>query len=153
MTHETSMEREGRVFRTTYEGAVDADEIVAAIGEQAACARTCPTLRVITFDYTNASMEPVDADGSRRCAEASARLLTEFPDLVMVGVVPSDLDYGLARMFQTRVALAPEAIDVSRVSLVRDRTGLERILGEILAGSTGPGSPQPSLSEGTAGVW
>ena len=125
MRYEVELVREGRVIRTTHHGIVDAEEIVAAIEDERALALAHPSVRFVVFDYTDATMAAVDAEGNRRCAEAGARLLAACPGLVLLGVVPKALDYGLSRMFRARVDLAAEEVSAERVDLLRDPAELD----------------------------
>jgi hypothetical protein len=123
--YEVELVREGRVIYTTHHGVVDAEEIVAAIEDERALALAHPSVRFVVFDYTDATMAAVDAEGNRRCAEAGARLLAACPRLVLLGVVPKALDYGLSRMFRARVDLGPEEVSAERVDLLRDPAELD----------------------------
>ncbi len=127
-TFATELSHGGFVVTTRYDGAPSFDTVLRA-GRDRLDAST-PTTRVHVADYSRASMERLSSEDIHRLVEGSEANTKRIPSFVFIALVPTDLEFGLARMFQSLVDQAPFDAHV-----VRSAEEVATIVSGLRAGS------------------
>ncbi len=89
---------------TTYSGIVTDETVIESARERLSCGRKIESYRYFISDYTDVSKSTV----TRSAVQISASLALEASkinkDILLVGVFPTDLGYGMGRMWQAYAA-------------------------------------------------
>ena len=88
---------------TRYYGEVSDQELYVAAEQKLANPRII-SIDYLLSDYSNVTEFNVTATGIRSLAELTEPFATKKPDLIIVSIMPKDIQYGYARMFQAYVA-------------------------------------------------
>ena len=99
---------------TTWSGSVTDSEMVAAYRAAYADHRWAPGFNEVT-DMRTADVRSISADGLRRVRAVVAESLAGFTGSFKTAVLaPSDLQFGVSRMYEMMAAESPEAVRVFR---------------------------------------
>ena len=91
---------DNRVIHTRFRGVIDGREILTAIQEWKREIALNAEIGVLIFDYTDATMTPLSKDDVIAIAQDTRLLVESRQDLVMIGVMPKDIDTGLTNMWR-----------------------------------------------------
>jgi len=126
---ETKLLYNSQVIHTAYYGEINCNEILQAINHWQDLIATHKTVRVLVFDYTDATMTPLSTNDVIRIAETTAILTDETPELVMIGVMSTDFDTGMTNMWRAYSNLRSSVSD-DQMHVVRTLEGALKILKE-----------------------
>ena len=137
MNYSFSLSHDGKVIETKWFGQLTGEIIAMGFDDRNTWieknAKETPL--VLLSDYFEADVEKVTADGLRLVALRFRGFEENYPEVHWISIVPTDLKFGLARMWQ---AYAEELF--SNTHVVRSRDDAEEIISSIISRSKLEGS-------------
>jgi len=132
MNYSFSLSHDGKVIETKWFGKLTGEIIALGYGDRNTwiLKNAKETPLVMLSDYCEAEVEEVTADGLQLVASRFRGFGDTYPGAHWISIVPTDLKYGLARMWQT---FAEEIF--SNTHVVRSREDAEKIISSIISGS------------------
>jgi hypothetical protein len=128
MNYSFSLSHDGKVIETKWFGKLTGEIIAMGFDDRNTWieknAKETPL--VLLSDYIEADVEKVTADGLRLVASRFRGFEDNYPEVHWISIVPTDLKFGLARMWQV---YAEELI--SNTHVVRSRDDAEKIISSI----------------------
>jgi len=95
----TFKEKEGGVF-THYSGTVTDADIIKSVKERLLLVEKLKPIKYFFSDFTDVDNFNVTSTGIQTIADIATRASKINNDIILVAIVPSDLEYGMARMWQ-----------------------------------------------------
>ena len=133
MNYSFSLSHDGKVIETKWFGQLTGEIIAMGFDDRNTWieknAKETPL--VLLSDYFEADVEKVTADGLRFVASRFRGFEDKYPGIHRISIVPTDLKFGLARMWQS---YAEELF--SNTHVVRSRDDAEEIIFSIISRST-----------------
>ena len=131
MNYSFSLSHDGKVIETKWFGKLTGEIIAMGFDDRNTWieknAKETPL--VLLSDYIEADVEKVTADGLRLVASRFQGFEDCYPGVVWVSIMPTDLKFGLARMWQ---AYSEEVFRNTHV--VRSRDDAEKLISDIISG-------------------
>ena len=133
MNYSFSLSHDGKVIETKWFGKLTGEIIAMGFDDRNTWIEknTKETPLVLLSDYFEADVEKVTADGLRFVASRFRGFEDKYPGIHWISIVPTDLKFGLARMWQS---YAEELF--SNTHVVRSRDDAEEIIFSIISRST-----------------
>lgn len=107
-----------KVIHTKYNGEIGCSEILSAINDWNDLLNNNKEIKILVFDYIDATMIPLSSNDVIKIAEKTAVLTDTKKDLIMMGVMKKDLDAGLTHMWQAysniRSSIPDEQMHITR---------------------------------------
>ena len=115
---ETKLINSSEVIHTSYHGEINCQDILAAIAHWQELIQLNSSIKILIFDYTDATMTPLSTNDVILIAEKTAILTDLKPNLVMIGVMATSFDTGMTNMWRTysnlRSSISDEQMHVVR---------------------------------------
>jgi hypothetical protein len=102
MSHKIIITNEKTTIECIYEGSVTVDEWMDAF-EDRIChggGATFKNARFLVNDYTSADMRSISTLEVLRAVDLANKASEINPDIIIIGIMPGDPEYGLSRMWQ-----------------------------------------------------
>jgi hypothetical protein len=132
MNYTFSLSHDGKVIKTKWIGQLTGEIIAMGFDERNTwiekSAKETPL--VLLSDYSEADVEKVTAEGLRLVASRFQGFEDNYPGVRWISIMPTDLKFGLARMWQ---AYAEKLF--SNTYVVRSRDDAEKIISSIISRS------------------
>ena len=100
MAHETSIENDGSKVVTRYYGAINSSEVFMALKERFSDVEKTKKYKVVISDFTDvveSELHDFDVEKLERVFRQAA---SHNDDMIYIGIMPSDLQFGLGRMWE-----------------------------------------------------
>lgn len=101
MTFKTRFNENDGGFFTTYSGTVANSDIIASAEERLAFLKKNNPVKYFLSDFTDVDEFNVTSDGVIKLADIATNASKVHDDLMLVAIVPNDLEYGTGRMWQS----------------------------------------------------
>ena len=139
MNYSFSLSHDGKVIETRWFGKLTGEIIAMGFDDRNIWieknAKETPL--VLLSDYIEADVEEVTAEGLRLVASRFEGFEDNYPGIHWISIVPTDLKFGLARMWK---AYAEELF--SNTHVVRSHDDAEKIISSIISRSKMEGAQQ-----------
>ncbi|MBT8490361.1 MAG: hypothetical protein KJN62_04880 [Deltaproteobacteria bacterium] len=134
MNYSFSLSHDGKVIETKWMGNLTGEIIATGSDKRKTWIEknTKEIPLVLLSDYTEADVEKVTADGLRIVASRFRGIEDNYPGVYWIAIMPTDLKFGLARMWQS---FADELF--SNTHVVRSRDDAEKLISSFIAGQEG----------------
>lgn len=132
MNYSFSLSHDGKVIETKWFGKLTGEIIAMGFDDRNTWIEknVKETPIVLLSDYSEADVNKVTADGLRLVASRFRGFEDHYPGVYWISIVPTNLKFGLARMWQ---AYAEELF--SNTHVVRSRDDAEKIISSIISKS------------------
>lgn len=129
MNYTFSLSHDGKVIETKWIGELTGEIIAMGFDERNTWIEknVKETPLVLLSDYSEADVEKVTAEGLRLVASLFRGFEDNYPGVLWISIMPTDLKFGLARMWQ---AYAEKIF--SNTHVVRSRDDAEKIISSII---------------------
>jgi hypothetical protein len=132
MNYSFSLSHDGKVIKTKWFGILTGEIIAMGFDDRNTWieGNATETPLVLLSDYFEADVEKLTADGLRLVASRFRDFEDNYPGVHWISIVPTDLKFGLARMWQAYVAGV-----FSNTHVVRSRDDAGKIIFSIISRS------------------
>ncbi len=100
MPFETTIDRDGTRVFTRYSGNLTASEVLTSIKERFADIEKLKKFRIIIADYTDVTQFSTGNADVRDYAELYLQASVHNKNVIMAGIMPTDQQFGLGRMWE-----------------------------------------------------
>lgn len=101
MPYSISYQDDGGVV-TTYSGVITDEELTQSARERTTPIEKVEAYRYLLSDFTGVTAFEVSSDGIGVAAREASRLIQQNPEIRVAIILPTDLEYGMGRMWQSR---------------------------------------------------
>jgi hypothetical protein len=88
---------------TTFSGTVTDEDLIKSIEERISPEERFKKLVYAIADYSDVTKYEISSDAMRKAAAISVKASTLNNELFLIGIVPTDLEFGMGRMWQAYV--------------------------------------------------
>ena len=99
MTYAIRYSKDGGIY-TTYSGVVTDEDFYNSVNERYGAERSIANYRYLFTDFSDVAELKISSNAAIEGAKRADIASNNNHDIIMVVVVPSDLEYGMARMWQ-----------------------------------------------------
>jgi len=96
----TTLDKNGQRSITRYFGDLTASEVLSSLKERFADIEKLKKLKIIIADYTEVIQFDTENADVRDYAEIYLKASVQNKDVIMVGIMPTDQQFGLGRMWE-----------------------------------------------------
>lgn len=115
LNRKTSLVLDNKVIHTQYFGEIVLNDILEQMAEWRDILQVNKSVKYLIFDYTDANLNYLSPADVGEISENTPLLIEPYPQLIMLGVMPHDLSFGLAKMWEKQINL-----DESQTKIFRD---------------------------------
>lgn len=117
-TRETKLIVDGKVIHTKFHGEVRLDFILSAIGEWLGVLHENKEIEFLLFDYSDANLNLLDTEDTRKVALSSDALAQVNPNLKLVGVMSNESDHELASIWAAFTATSEGPFEYNDIAIL-----------------------------------